>query len=240
MESAVKRRPLALRAGLVVAASAAVVAVFAAPAAAHVTITPNSAEQGGSAQISFNVPNEEDNSTTVKVEINFPADAPVVGVAVRPVPGWSEAVENTKLKTPITDDDGNQVTEAVSKITFTAGSGAAIKPGEFQQFVVSIDPLPKSGQMIFKAVQYYANGDIVRWIDLPNPGGAEPDHPAPILTLTAGSGDNQNAAAPSTTTSSGGGSGTLLGLIGLVAGIAALVVSILAYRKANIARPIQR
>jgi uncharacterized protein YcnI len=239
MEPAVKRRNVALRAGLVVAACAAVVAVFAAPAAAHVTITPNSAEQGGSAELSFNVPNEEENSTTVKVEINFPADAPVVGVAVRPVPGWSETAENTKLQTPITNDDGDQVTEAVSKVTFTAGSGVAIKPGEFQQFVVSIDPLPKSGQMIFKAVQYYANGDIVRWIDLPNPGGAEPDHPAPVLTLTAGTSDAPAAAAVASTDSRSGNGGTLLGLIGLVAGVAALVVSILAYRKVN-APPIQR
>jgi periplasmic copper chaperone A len=225
------RRTVRVRAGFVAAVAAAVVVVFAAPAAAHVTITPTSAQQGGSANVSFNVPNEENSSTTVKVEINFPPDAPVVGVVVRPVPGWTETVENTKLATPITNDDGDQVTEAVSKITFTASPGAAIRPGEFQQFVISIDPLPKTSRMVFKAVQYYANGDIVRWIDLPNPG-AEPDHPAPVLTLSAASSDSPAAAATITTTGSGN-SAAVLGLLGLVAGVSALVVSILAYRKVN-------
>jgi uncharacterized protein YcnI len=237
MEPVLKRRTVALRAGLVVAASAAIVAMFAAPASAHVTITPTSAESGGSAKVTFNVPNEEDNSTTVKVEINFPSDAPVPGVNVQPVPGWTEAIQNAKLSTPITNDDGDQVDQAVSKITFTASAGAAIKPGEFQQFVLNIDPLPKTNQMVFKAVQYYANGDIVRWIDLPVPGGAEPDHPAPVLTLTAASTDSPPPASTTTVSESkSSGGGALLGLLGLVAGIAALVVSILAYRKVN-ARP---
>src|SRR5262245_36708805 len=46
-EPVLMRRAIALRAGLLVATSAAVVAVFAAPADAHVTITPTAAQQGG-------------------------------------------------------------------------------------------------------------------------------------------------------------------------------------------------
>ena len=240
------RRTIALRAGLLVATSAAVVAAFAAPAAAHVTITPTAAEQGGFAKLTFNVPNEEDDSSTIKIEINFPADAPIAGVSVQPVPGWTATTATTKLATPITNDDGDQVTEAVSQVTFTAAKGQGLTAGEFQQFVVSVGPLPKVNQMVFKAVQYYANGNVVRWIDPTTPGQAEPEHPAPVLTLTAATGDAPPtagsppapAAAPAAASSDSGkgNGGVVLGLLGLVAGVAALVVAILAYRKAG-ARP---
>ena len=81
---------------------------------------------------------------------------------MKPVPGWTVNVATTKLATPITTDDG-QVTEGVSKITWTSASG--IQPGEFQEFEVSMGPLPDTDQMIFKVLQYYSTGDIVRWID---------------------------------------------------------------------------
>ena len=38
---------------------------------------------------------------------------------------------------------------------------------------------------MFKALQTYSNGDIVRWIDLQQPGQSEPEHPAPVLLLTS-------------------------------------------------------
>ena len=38
------------------------------------------------------------------------------------MPGWTVAVEKTKLAKPVTTDDG-QVTEAVTKITWTATDG---------------------------------------------------------------------------------------------------------------------
>jgi uncharacterized protein YcnI len=239
------RRATALRAGLLVATSAAVVAVFAAPAAAHVTITPTAAKPGGFVSLTFNVPNEEDNSSTVKVEINFPAEAPVASVSVQPVPGWTETMATTKLAKPITNDDGDQVTEAVSKVTFTAAEGKGLHAGEFQQFTLSVGPLPTVNQMVFKVLQYYANGDIVRWIDPTNPGRPEPGHPAPVLTLSAATGEAPPTGGPTATgsapaappaassNSSGGNGGALLGLLGLVAGMAALVVAILAYRRAG-------
>ena len=39
---------------------------------------------------------------------------------------------------------------------------------------------------MFKAVQTYANGDVVNWVDPVTEGGPEAEHPTPILTLTAG------------------------------------------------------
>jgi Domain of unkown function (DUF1775) len=46
-------------------------------------------------------------------------------------------------------------------------------------------PLPTNvGQLEFKALQTYSDGDVVQWIEPTVKGGAEPEHPAPVLKLT--------------------------------------------------------
>ena len=70
----------------------------------------------------------------------------------------------------------------MSEVTWRGGQ---ILPGQYQDFSVSADPLPAGvSQLAFKAIQTYSNGDVVRWIDLPQPGQPAPEHPAPVLTLT--------------------------------------------------------
>jgi Domain of unkown function (DUF1775) len=36
----------------------------------------------------------------------------------------------------------------------------------------------------FKALQTYSDGDVVQWIEPTVKGGAEPEHPPPVLKLT--------------------------------------------------------
>jgi len=233
-------RSLLVRAGAVGALATAAVLTFAGPAAAHVTVNPNTATQGGYTKVTFRVPNESDTTSTTKLEVNLPADAPVASVSLKPLPGWTAVAVKSKLATPIKAHD-TEITEAVSKITWTATAGSEIKPGNFQEFDVSLGPLPtNTNQIIFKALQTYSDNKIVRWIDEPATGGAEPEHPAPVLKLTAATGDaHGTSAAPSTTTATkaaadggdDGGSGRWLGVAGLVAGIAGLIVGLLAYRR---------
>jgi len=174
---------------LVALAAGAALVLPATGAFAHVTVNPREATQGGYAKLAFRVPNERDNASTTKVEVNFPTDHPLASVSVRPQAGWAYAVEKTKLAAPIKSDDGD-ITEAVSKITWTGG---AIKPGEFNEFEVSVGPLPSDvDSLSFKALQTYSDGEIVRWIEEATPGGGDVDHPAPVLKLT-------RAAATATT-----------------------------------------
>lgn len=171
------------RALFVALAAGAALVLPAASAFAHVTVNPRSATQGGYTKLAFRVPNEADKANTTKVEIDLPADHPIASVSVRPHPGWTYTVEKTKLANPVKSDDG-EIAEAVTKITW---SGGVIKPGEFDEFEVSAGPLPSDvDSLTFKALQTYSDGEIVRWIDEATPGGAEPDHPAPVLTLTKG------------------------------------------------------
>jgi uncharacterized protein YcnI len=162
------------------------------PAAAHVTVNPGEAPKGGFTKLAFRVPNERDDSGTTKLEVVFPADHPIPFVSVRPHPGWTANVTKTKLASPITSADGDKTTEAVTKIVWEGGT---IKPGEFDEFEVSAGPLPEDvDALTFKALQTYASGEVVRWIDEAPAGGAEPAHPAPVLKLTAAGGDAPAAA----------------------------------------------
>ena len=90
----------------------------------------------------------------------------------------------TKLAAPVQTDDG-QVTEAVSQVVWTAAPGAGIGPDQYQDFAVSVGPIPTVSTLTFKAVQTYSDGQVVRWIEQSAPGTPEPDHPAPVVTVTA-------------------------------------------------------
>lgn len=188
------------RAATIAALAGATVLLAAVPAFAHVTVNPGTAAKGGYSTVSFKVPNEEDSASTTKVEVNLPADHPVASVSLQPVPGWTAQVTKSKLATPLKSDDGT-IDEAVTKITW---SGGKIAPGQFQQFPVSLGPLPDNADsLVFKTLQTYDNGDIVRWIDVQQDGQPEPQHPAPKLVLTAAAAEGASSPSPSPSAAAG-------------------------------------
>ncbi len=200
---------------------------FAGIASAHVTANPGTAQQGGFTKVSFRVPNEQDAAATTQLEINFPVAHPIAFVSTRAVPGWSATVQKTKLDKPIKTDDG-EVSEVVSKITW---GGAKIPPGSFEDFDVSLGPLPTdTDELVFKALQTYDNGEVVRWIDTAPEGAPEPAHPAPVLKLTS-------ATATEATTGDGhsatGTWGVVLGIAGIVLGSIGIVVGLSNRRSAG-------
>jgi periplasmic copper chaperone A len=223
-------------AALVAVATVAGALSLAGAAAAHVAVEPSgTAEQGGDVRIAFWVPNETDNTDTTKVEVHLPTDHPIASVAVQPVPGWTIDAQKTTLATPIKSDDG-EVTQAVTVIIWTADANAGIKPGQFQEFPVALEGLPDTATLVFKTLQTYSDGSVVRWIDDPTPNGQEPEHPAPVLTLAkAGSGDADEASGSTGdgTAASGKAAGNdataiALGVAGLVAGLAGLALGLVA------------
>jgi uncharacterized protein len=177
---------------------AAVIVLVAAPAWAHVTISPASAPQGSDAVLSFVVPNEMDNATTVKLQVQFPSDHPIAEALVQPVAGWTATVAMKHVSTAIQTDSG-PVTDAVDTVTWSANAGTkGIAVGDFQQFAVSVGLPDVAGDLGFPAIQTYSNGQQVKWIETTPPGGQEPDHPTPKLTLTAG--EATGTTTPTTTT----------------------------------------
>jgi periplasmic copper chaperone A len=214
-----------------VAAVAALVA-FAGPASAHVTVSSPGATQGGYAVLTFGVPTESATASTVKLQVQFPAATPVASVLVQPHPGWTYRTVTAKLATPVTTDDGDSLTEAVSEIVWTAdGAANAIKPGEFDQFQVSAGPLPQIAVLQFAAIQTYSDGSVVNWNEVAAPGSTtRPDHPKPSLTLAAAAASTApavQAAAPSG--DDGGDTGAIvLSIVALVVAAGALGLGIVA------------
>ncbi|MEU2759704.1 MULTISPECIES: YcnI family protein [unclassified Streptomyces] len=243
------------RIALAGAAAASTVLLVAGPAAAHVSVQPvGEAAKGGYATLNFKVPNERDQASTVKLEVNFPADHPLSSVTPQAVPGWDIKIDKSKLDKPL-DVHGKKITEAVSKVTWTA-DGSEIAPGYFQQFPVSVGALPEDAdQLVFKAIQTYDNKEVVRWIEEPTEGGEEPDSPAPVLKLSAASDDHHgggaaddaeegddhkaaDTAAASTekteaaaSSSSSDTTARTLGIIGIVIGAAGIAFGVLAGRR---------
>jgi periplasmic copper chaperone A len=221
------------RAALVLGAALLGVVFLAAPASAHVTVNPQEAEKGGFARLAFRVPNESDTASTVKLEVVLPENAPVGSVSIMPVAGWSVAMERRKVDPPV-DVHGTQVSEVVSKITWTAAAGGGVKPGEFVEFPVSMGPLPDTDRMVFKALQTYSDNEVSRWIEEPQPGAEEPENVAPVLTLVAAASSDQSpsgpaAAAPDDDDDDGDGLAVILAVVALAAGIGGLVLGGLAF-----------
>jgi hypothetical protein len=81
---------------------------------------------------------------------------------------------------------------------FTVG-GKALKTGTNAVWSVKIAKLP-DGQtrLSFKTVETYGNGDVSRWIEIQQPGQAEPDNPAPLVVLKPGPSAAPTSAASAT------------------------------------------
>ncbi|CQR63130.1 YcnI family protein [Streptomyces leeuwenhoekii] len=225
------------------------VLALSAPAFAHVTVQPEGeAAKGGYAVVNFKVPNERDNASTTKVEVSFPGDHPLASVMPQPVQGWDIKVTKSTLDKPI-ESHGRKITEAVSKVTWTA-DGDGIEPGFFQKFPVSVGALPEdTDQLVFKAIQTYSNKEVVRWIEVPQEGQEEPESPAPVLELSEAEDDHAHGAsgasseeasddtAPAAEASASGSSDTtdttarVLGIVGIVVGAAGVAYGVLAGRR---------
>ena len=224
---------LARRVTAVSALAALALTTLMGTAWAHVTANPGTAQQGGYTKVSFRVPNERDTASTTQLEIDFPTDHPIASVETRPIPGWTATAQKTKLDKPIKTDDG-EISEVVSKITWAGGK---IVPGSFEEFDVSMGPLPTDAdELVFKALQTYDNGEVVRWIDTAPEGAPEPEHPAPVVKLTPAKATQAAVTAEtpaSDRNSSTGTWGVVLGIVGIVLAITGIIVGLLNRRSAT-------
>ncbi|RSS53855.1 YcnI family protein [Streptomyces sp. WAC01280] len=258
--SRVSSRVSATRVALAGGIALSSVVLLSGPAFAHVSVQPQGeAAKGGYATVNIKVPNERDNASTVKLEVNFPLDHPLASVMPQPIPGWKAVVTKSKLSKPL-ELHGKKINEAVSKVTWTA-DGSKIGPGQFQQFPLSLGQLPEdTDQLVLKAIQTYDNKEIVRWIEEEKEGADEPQNPAPVLKLSAASGDHHGGGATATTapsaaaaedakaghddkagaheektasasSSSSDTTARILGVIGILVGIAGVAFGVLAGRR---------
>ncbi|WP_181775938.1 YcnI family copper-binding membrane protein [Amycolatopsis pittospori] len=187
------------RAGFLAATVGITGLLSAGVASAHVTANVYGPQpsKGGYGSIFFRVPNEEKDAGTVKVEITIKPEYAFGSVRTKPIPGWTAEVVKSKLPSPVTTPSGTQITEAVTKVSWTAQPGTKIAAGstEFQEFQISAGAFPTNLDAVeFPATQTYENGKVVEWNQPTPANGEEPEHPAPSVKLAEKSADGHGGA----------------------------------------------
>jgi uncharacterized protein YcnI len=193
----------------------AVTLAWPAVAAAHVSATPDTVAPGEPATISFRVPNERDDATTVRLEVLFPAQPVISSATPENLPGWKIGVHEQMTAGPAGGDE-----MAGKPVTSIVWDGGTVPAGTFQQFPVRIGELPAGGTLTFRVLQTYSDGQVVRWADPAPPGQPEPEHPAPVVTV---------APAVTTEASDVDVLGRVLG--GVALGLALVAVGVAWFRK---------
>ena len=226
----------ALTAGLALA--------VAPPAGAHVRVSADSTTPGTYSALTFRVPTESDTASTTQVSVELPQDTPFASVSPRALTGWRAELVTRPLPSPV-DLDGTTLTKAVRTVTWTAEEGQSVPPGEYQDFALSVGPLPPGGTVLLPATQTYSDGEVVRWDQSTPASGAEPEHPAPSLEVaaagagsastTGGSGTGGTGTTATTTTTAAGPDGLARGLGGGALALAAVgtALAALALRSAR-------
>jgi len=139
-------------------------------ASAHVQASSTDAARGAFATVSFLVPNESTINAVTAVTVEL---TNVSAVQTEAQPGWSAKI------------DRDAATNAVRSVTWTAAPDTGIPVDQFGVFRITAK-LPDADTVSFPTTQTYADGVAVKWDQAPAPGGAEPEHPAPTLTLAGG------------------------------------------------------
>lgn len=197
--------------------TATMLLAFATPAAARVSIVPDHTTDGGTQTFAFRLADERPDTASTRLELVFPQNTPVAYVQVGAVPGWTATITPRPLNPPV-QIGGKTISEAAGSIVLAGGS---VAPHEFEQFLVTMGPLPANGRLTFEATQGFANGDVQHLTGALAPVIAFGDVPPPEDAPAAGSeetdlnGDTQSGLAvqtekPETATNGGLSSLTLL------------------------------
>ena len=189
------------RAAAVGALAATVVVGTAVSASAHVGVHPDVTTAGQGAQLTFRVPDESDTANTIKLVVTLPQDRPFTDVSTQPMTGWTATVTDAPLPTPV-NVGGATITKAPHTVTWTALPGTKIAPGQYQNFSFATDALPAAGEMVLPVAQLYSDGTVVNWTEPTVAGKAEPEHPAPVFTVTLASSTDATAVPAATTQAS--------------------------------------
>jgi periplasmic copper chaperone A len=150
--------------------------MLAEQAWAHVEADPASVAAGSTDTITFNLEHGCGDSATVKLEMKL-ADG-VSDAKPAAIDGWTSS-------------------QSGGVITWTGGPQPHDEPLDVP--VEMTFPNTAGATLLFPLVQTCQQGET-RWVDPPNPDGSEAEDPAPLVTLTASTGDGASTTAASATT----------------------------------------
>jgi uncharacterized protein YcnI len=182
------KRPL-LMGGAALIGAVALALGGAVAANANVTIAEGTVTAGSYEILTFSVPHGCDGSSTTEVAIQIPE-----GInAVTPTRNGFYTVEKAMedLATPITDSHGNEVTQRVAQVVYTATT--PLPDGQRDAFELSLQiPEDAAGETLyFPVVQTCEQGETA-WVQIPEDGqdAHSLDAPAPSVSVVAATGDS--------------------------------------------------
>lgn len=178
-----RKRALA-RAAVTGAAALAALLGLGAPAAAHVTVSASETAAGSYTVLTVSVPHGCNGQPTTEVAVQIPE--PILSVTPTINPNWEVEKVVIELDEPIADSHGNETTERVGEVVYTANT--PLPEGYRDAFELSLRlPEETAGQTLyFPVIQTCAEGEHP-WIQIPEEGQDpdELDEPAPHIEVTA-------------------------------------------------------
>lgn len=182
--SSISARSLARPAALVGATGLLALGV-AAPASAHVSVSPSETGAGAYSVLTFSVPHGCDGKATTKIDISIPEGINSVTPTRNPYYDVAEQIE--PLDPPVSDAHGNEVTERTSTVTYTATD--PLPDGLRDTLELSLQlPEDAAGQTLaFPVIQTCTEGETA-WTEVVAEGADEPEYPAPVVTVTEATG----------------------------------------------------
>jgi uncharacterized protein YcnI len=177
------------------AVAAGAVVLMAGPAAAHIEPTEESIPAGAFGDVTLVVPHGCEESPTRQLAIEIPEG--VLNVTPQVHPGWTVDAPTEQLATPVTGEEGDEITERVTQVTFTAQPGNELPPHLRDTFTIGFRAPDTPGEtLFFKTVQTCVEGETA-WIEEFSGEGEEPEHPSPAMEITEAAGDEESVEAPS-------------------------------------------
>jgi uncharacterized protein YcnI len=143
------------------AASAAVLLAAGGIASAHVDPDPLAMEAGTTGDVAFMIEHGCDGSPTTSLKFEIPDG--VTSVAPIAKDGWTATVTGNVLEF----------------------KGGPLPADQEDQFAITMTAPAAAAEARFPVIQTCEQGELA-WIEIPAEGAAEPEHPAPTLTITAG------------------------------------------------------
>lgn len=215
-------RPAALAGVLVLATAGA--------ATAHVGVSGDETSAGSYSTLTFSVPHGCDGSPTTEVAIKMPEET--FQATPTRLAGWDLEKVTADLDEPVQDAHGNEITERVDQVVYTADE--ALPDGERAAFEIVV-PLPEdtAGETLyFPTVQTCEEGETA-WVETPAEGqdADELEAPAPSIVVgEATAGDHHGADAASVETeqvaaTSDDSSSSTLSVVAIVVSAVAIVLS---------------
>lgn len=166
------------------AAVAGFALLAAGPALAHVGISPSEGAAGSYTVATLSVPHGCDGSPTTKLTVKIPAELNAVTPTRNAL--WDVKKNLITLDTPLEDAHGNQITERVDTVVYTAKS--PLPDGYRDAFELSFQVPDAVGKtLVFATLQECVKGET-NWNQTVAEGADEPEHPAPTFTVLASAG----------------------------------------------------